>query len=122
MRAISPSGLTISMIAAAGARPASLQRSTEPSVWPVRTSTPPSRARSGLMWPGRTKSSGFMAGSSSMRIVVERSRAEMPVPTPCRGCPSIETVKGVVRRLVFTATCGPSWRRSQISPESATHR
>ncbi len=43
---------------------------------------PPSLARSGTTWPGRVKSSATLAGSASSRIVVARSDAEMPVPTP----------------------------------------
>ena len=42
--------------------PASRARSTEASVWPVRSSTPPGRARSGNMWPGWTRSCGPVAG------------------------------------------------------------
>ena len=57
-RAISPSSRMISQITPAGLSPASRARSTEPSVWPVRTSTPPLRARSGKTWPGETTSRG----------------------------------------------------------------
>ena len=121
-RAISPFSSTISMIAAAGRRPASLQRSTDPSVCPVRTSTPPGRARSGLMCPGRTKSSVVDRGSASSWIDFARSRALMPVPTPCFGCPSTVTVNAVPRTLVFTPVCGPRSRRSQSSAVIATHR
>ena len=39
------------------------QRSMVASVWPARFSTPPSRAISGLMWPGRARSPGRVAGS-----------------------------------------------------------
>ncbi len=56
MRAISPSSRHTSLMTAAGCSPASRMRSTEPSVCPVRTRAPPSRARSGTMWPGRTRS------------------------------------------------------------------
>ena len=49
----------ISQITPAGFSPASRARSTEPSVWPARRSTPPSRARSGKTWPGRTRSVGL---------------------------------------------------------------
>ena len=40
---------------AAGFNPASRARSTDPSVCPARTSTPPSRARNGLICPGRSR-------------------------------------------------------------------
>ena len=54
------------MIAAAGVRPASRQRSTLPSVWPLRTSTPPLRERSGFTCPGFTKSCGPYLGSMAI--------------------------------------------------------
>ena len=53
MRAISPSSRMISQMTAAGSRPASRARSTEPSVCPERTSTPPAPRASGNTWPGR---------------------------------------------------------------------
>ena len=52
-RAIVPSSFMISQITPAGVRPASRARSTAASVWPVRSSMPPSRATSGKTWPGR---------------------------------------------------------------------
>ena len=52
LRAIVPSGFMISQITDAGDLPASLARSTDPSVCPARTSTPPSWYLSGKMWPG----------------------------------------------------------------------
>ena len=42
IRAISPSSAITSQITAAGYMPASRARSTDASVWPARTSTPPS--------------------------------------------------------------------------------
>ena len=51
-RAMVPSSFMISQITPAGLRPASRQRSTEPSVWPGRTRQPPLRARIGKMCPG----------------------------------------------------------------------
>ena len=65
MRAIEPSSFITSQITPAGFRPARRARSTEPSVCPARRSTPPSRARSGKMWPGRERSCGS-------RFVVDR--------------------------------------------------
>src|SRR5580704_3173759 len=56
MRAISPSSRMISQITPEGLRPARRARSTEASVCPARTRTPPLRARSGKMWPGRARS------------------------------------------------------------------
>ena len=46
----------------AGVRPARRARSTEASVWPARTRTPPRRARRGKTWPGRTRSAAGGAG------------------------------------------------------------
>src|ERR1043165_8116534 len=63
LRAMVPSGFITSQITPAGKRPASLAKSPEPSVWPVRTSTPPSRARDGgvLVRTGQTEGSGDLA-------------------------------------------------------------
>jgi hypothetical protein len=107
----------ISQITPAARRPASRHRSTMPSVWPARTSTPPSRARSGAMWPGRTTSCGLASGLTAARIVVARSLAEMPVVTPSRA--SIVTVNAVPKRDWFSGTCicNPIW--SHISPDIA---
>ncbi len=55
-RAISPSSRMISQMTPEGLRPAMRARSTEASVWPARTRTPPLRARSGKTWPGRARS------------------------------------------------------------------
>src|ERR1035441_659415 len=57
-RAIVPSSFMISQITPAGLRPARRARSTLASVWPARTSTPPSLARSGNMCPGRARRKG----------------------------------------------------------------
>ena len=121
IRAISPSSRMISMITAAGCSPANRHRSSDPSVCPVRTSTPPVRDRSGLICPGRTKSPGPDAGSIASRMDLARSRAETPVVKPCLGCPSIETVNGVPRAEVFTPVCGCRSRRSQSSGVSERH-
>ena len=58
-------------------------RSTAASVCPARTSTPPVRARSGNMWPGRARSAGRVAGSIAASTVAARSAAEMPVRRTC---------------------------------------
>ena len=78
------SALTISHSTPTGAQPAMRARSTAASVCPARFSTPPSRASSGKMWPGRSRSSGRVAGSTSALIVAARSAAEMPVVVPWR--------------------------------------
>ena len=51
-RAMVPSSFMISQITPAGLSPARRARSTAASVWPARTSTPPSLATSGNTWPG----------------------------------------------------------------------
>jgi len=113
----------ISQITADGSRPARRARSTLASVCPVRLSTPPRRARSGNMWPGRSRSSGRVAGSIAVRTVAARSAAEMPVVTLPRA--SIETVKAVPKGEVFSATIGgsPSWsHRSSVSARQMSPR
>ncbi len=120
MRAISPSSRHTSLMTAAGLSPAS-RESTDPSVCPVRTRTPPSRpaaAPCGRAGPGRPAAAGF----ASRRAVRARSDAEMPVPTPWRGCPSTDTAIAVPRSDVFEAAWGWSSRRSQSAAASATHR
>ena len=74
-----PSSATISAIAATGRRPARRMSSTEASVWPPRSRTPPSTARSGRMWPGRLTLLGSESGSASTLRVCARSVALMPV-------------------------------------------
>ena len=83
----------ISQITPAGVSPARRARSTAASVWPVRSSVPPSRATSGKTWPGVTMSCGPHDGSIATEMVRARSAAEMPVVTPWRA--SIDTVKAV---------------------------
>src|ERR1700722_18574391 len=62
-RAMVPSSFMISQMMPAGTMPARRARSTEASVWPARTRTPPLRARRGNMWPGRARSVGRALGS-----------------------------------------------------------
>ena len=93
---------------------ASTARSTEPSVWPRRVSTPPGWARSGNTWPGLTMSPGWPVGETAARMVVTRSAADTPVLTPSRA--SIDTVKAVAWRLSFFCTMGGRPRRSSASP------
>ena len=96
-RAMVPSSFMISQITPDGLRPARRAMSTAASVWPARTSTPPSRAIRGKMWPGVTTSLRPSDGSMATAMVRARSAAEMPVVTPSRA--SIEWVKAVLRRL-----------------------
>ena len=124
-RAIVPSSFMISQITPAGVKPANRARSTEPSVWPVRSRTPPARARKGKMWPGRTKSSGLVLGLTTVRTVVARSAAEMPVVTPRRA--SIETMNAVPKGevLSISSTMGGicnSARRSEVSDKQMSPR
>jgi hypothetical protein len=118
-RAISPSGFMISQITPDGLSPASRARSTEPSVWPTRSSTPPSRARSGNMCPGTTMSRGPAVGSMATFTVCARSAAEIPVVTPSRA--SMLTVNAVLNTLVlWLAIIGSPSRNT--CPRSATGR
>ena len=104
IRAIVPSSFMTSQITAAGFRPASREMSTAASVWPARTSTPPSRATSGKTWPGETMSSQSFVGSTATAMVCARSCAEMPVVTPSLA--SIETVKAVPCSARFSCVIG----------------
>ena len=70
-----------------------MARSMLASVWPARTSTPPSQARKGNVWPGIMRSLGVVLGSTNTLTVLARSEAEMPLATPCRD--STETVNAV---------------------------
>ena len=80
-------------------------RSTAASVCPARTRTPPFRAFSGNMWPGRARSDGRVLGSIAASTVAARSPAEMPVlVTPFA---SIGTQNAVSNRAVF---CGDHLR------------
>ena len=90
-----PSGFTTSQITAASFIPASLARSTLPSVWPARTSTPPSRALRPGTWPlPRIKSWGVEFSSIATCTVRARSKDDVPVVIPVRA--SIYGVKGVL--------------------------
>ncbi len=115
-RSMTPSSPAISTMAPAGRRPARRARSTAASVWPLRTRTPPGLARSGKMWPGRTKSPGSEVPLASRRRVVARSAAEMPVVTPWAALASTETVKAVFMDSVLCWTICGSSRRSSSGP------
>ncbi len=116
-RAIVPSSFITSQITPAGVRPARRARSTLASVWPVRSSTPPSFARRGNMWPGTTMSRGPELGSIATWIVWARSWAEMPVLTPPAA--SIVTVKAVCSGASFLAAIRLRPSLSQRSAVSA---
>src|SRR5258708_7414406 len=79
LAAWAPSPTRICRRTPAGLRPATPARSPAPSVWPARTSPPPTRARSGKVWPGLAKSLGLLAGSTRAFTVLARSSALMPV-------------------------------------------
>ena len=107
-RAMVPSSFMISQMTPAGMRPAMRARSTEASVWPARTRTPPLRARSGKTWPGRARSLGLELGLMATWMVWARSAAEMPVVTPSRA--SMDSVKAVPKREVLSWVMGPRRR------------
>ena len=109
-----PSSFMTSQMTPAGVRPAMRLMSTAASVWPVRTSTPPSRATSGKTWPGETMSSAPLLGSTAAWTVRARSAALMPVVTPSRA--SMETVKAVPMLVRFSAAMGGrrSWRARSV--------
>src|SRR6266849_9057647 len=108
-----PSSFIISQMMLAGTIPASLARSTEASVWPARTSTPPLRARNGNMWPGLARSNGRVFGSIATLMVCARSCAEIPVVMPSRA--SIASQKAVPYCEVFSLVMGPMRRWSRRS-------
>ena len=83
----------ISHITPEGFRPANLAISTAASVWPARTNTPPSRARSGNTCPGVAISDAVFPASIATATVRARSCADIPVVTPSRA--SIEIVNAV---------------------------
>src|SRR3954452_11993088 len=116
-RAIDPSSFMTSQITPAGCSPARRARSTEASVCPVRSRTPPARALRGLTWPPTTMSSWPLAGSTAVRIVCARAAGVMPVVTPSRA--SIVTVNGVWCAVSFFSDMSSRPRSSQRSGESA---
>jgi hypothetical protein len=115
-----PSAFRISQITPTGGRPASRARSTLASVCPTRRSTPPGTARRGKTCPGRRRSSGRVASSVMMRIVMARSAALIPVVTPKLRAASTDTVKAVPWGSVFTSVMGRSPSASARSPVRVT--
>ena len=123
-RAIVPSSFMISQTTPDGVKPASRARSTEASVWPMRSSTPPGFARSGKTWPGCTRSRCVESGWIATWIVWLRSAAEIPVVTPSRA--STETVKAVPSGASLWSVIGrrpsssvrSSVRQRQIRPRA----
>ena len=118
-RAMRPSARITSQMTPAGKRPASLQRSTIASVWPARSSTPPTAARSGNVCPGLAKSLGLACSSQSRRIVVARSNALMPVVTPWPIASTV-TVNAVPNRDVLSSTMAPTPSSSRRQPSTGT--
>src|SRR5436190_14001560 len=116
-RAIVPSSFWISQITPAGIRPARRARSTEASVCPVRSSTPPALALSGCTWPPTTMSSGPLSGSIAVCMVWAWSWTLMPVVTPSRA--SMVTVNGVWCGVSFLAVISSRPSSSQRSGGSA---
>ena len=90
----------ISQITPAGIRPASRARSTAASVWPARSSTPPSLAFSGKTWPGWTMSLGLRVRVhrhlDRVRAVVRRDAGRHSL-----GGLDRDRERGVERRLVL---------------------
>ena len=95
-------------------------RSTDASVCPPRSSTPPGRATSGSMWPGRLKSSALNCGSLSSRTVRARSAAEAPVVVPIAA--SHETVNGVWFLSPLSATMAGRRSSAARSRVMGTHK
>src|ERR1700680_702117 len=117
--AMRPSARITSQMTPAGNRPASLQRSRIASVWPARSSTPPTAARSGKVCPGLAKSLGLACSSQSRRMVVARSKALIPVVTPWP-IASMVTVNAVPKRDVLSSTMAPTPSSSSRHPSQGT--
>ena len=94
--AIVPSSFIISQITAELFFFANLDISTEASVWPALTKTPPSLAIIGNTWPGDTISVFFTFFLDAILIVLALSFAEIPVVIPFLA--SIDIVKAVLFR------------------------
>ena len=109
-----PSSFIISQITPFAFNPARRARSTEPSVWPDLTITPPFFALKGNMCPGRTRSSGFALSAVAARIVVARSAAEIPVVTPSLA--SMDIVNPVSNCEVLLSTISGRPRVSRSAP------
>ncbi len=118
-RAMLPFFVMISQMTPAGVSPARRARSTAASVCPARTSTPPSRARSGEMCPGRSRSCGLVPGATAVRMVAARSAAEMPVVVLPRA--SMGTHIAVSRAEEFTETASGISSASRRSGVIARH-
>jgi hypothetical protein len=79
--AMVPLGFVSSQRTAASSNPANRANSTEPSVWPCLSKTPPAAARSGNTCPGRVRSEATASFAMAVRIVVTRSAAyDRPAP------------------------------------------
>lgn len=115
--AIVPSSFMISHITPAGYSPASLARSTDASVCPALSKTPPGLAFSGNTCPGLIKSEGLASGLTANFMVIALSKADMPVVVPYLGWASIETQKYVPFGSVFLLSLGEGLA-PRISPAS----
>ena len=102
-----------SQITPAAGSPASRARSTAASVWPRRSSTPPSRATRGSKWPGDTNAAAVALSDMMVRIVSARSKAEMPVEIPSRA--STVIVNAVEKGSRFSLLI---WRSANRSARS----
>ena len=107
-----PASSRISQSTPAGAKPAIRARSTAASVWPARLNTPPSLASNRWTCPGRTKSSGWLRGSTIVTTVRLRSSAVIPVRLRRW---SSGVIKAVPSGAVLLSTSGCTSSRSQIS-------
>ena len=110
--AMVPSSSMISQITPAGFIPARRARSTDPSVCPILTMTPPSLARKGKIWPGLAISLGVVSSATAVRMVVALSAAEIPVVTPFLA--SMDTVNPVPYCEVLLSTIIGKSKRSAI--------
>lgn len=97
------SSFTSSQSTPACGRPVSTHRSTPDSVCPRRVRTPPGRARSGTMCPGREKDEGEeILEDASARAVSALSCADIPVVRKARtlhgerASESVPRTRGVV--------------------------
>lgn len=77
-----PSSSIISQITALSPLPASDANSTEASVCPCLTDTPPFLACRGKIWPGEEKSWIVLVEDAASLIVYALSYAEIPVSMP----------------------------------------
>ena len=123
-RAIVPSSFMTSHTTPAGVRPASWARSTAASVCPIRSSTPPGRARSGGCGRLRSDRAGRTRGRSRPRwCALDRPRRRRSDPSrasivvvyavPCRDSRSLAS------RRRFSSSCAPPSGTGRSRPARA---